>query len=129
MSLQDAQIFAKKMIARSRFLSERYIDLSPWTDEEGSLLPTALMGGFGYDIANEFAEMSHSELAELVALIEEGLTSDDEYLNTAVATGLIEAVVNLAEQKEGLWPRIDAALGPEARAYAEAYRNAPFMNR
>ena len=129
MSLETARKFAQDMIAKSDFLSERFIDLSSWTDLEGGLLPLSLMSGFGIQMVQDFNSISEKEWSELVALIEEGLTSGDEYIDTAVATGLIEAIVHFAEPIEGLWPRIDAALGPEARAYADAYRNAPFMNR
>lgn len=131
MNLGSSQTFAKKMIVESRFLSQRYldIDLTPWTDFDNRLLPIPLLSSFGGDIAREFEIISPDEWTELVALIEKGLTSHDDDISTAVATGLVEALVNVAELEEGRWPRIDAVLGPEARGYADAYRNAAFMNR
>jgi hypothetical protein len=120
--------FAQYMISQSNFLAARYVDLSYWLDPE-SPMPFVLIADFGHKIAQEFESIGEKDWSELVSLIEEGLNSEDEYIETAVATGLIEAIVHVAEPIHGLWPRIDAALGPEARAYAEAYRNAPFMNR
>lgn len=129
MSSNSVQDFALYMIKESNFLSERYGDISEWFDLDGNPMPIVLMGDFGISIVKNFSMISDSDWWKLVELIEDGLNSEDKDVDTAVATGLIEAVVNVAELEEGLWPRIDAALGPEARAYAEAYRNAPFMNR
>ena len=111
--------FAQYMISQSNFLAARYVDLSYWLDPE-SPMPFVLIADFGHKIAQEFESIGEKDWSELVSLIEEGLNSEDEYIETAVATGLIEAIVHVAEPIHGLWPRIDSALGPEARAYAEA---------
>lgn len=85
-------------------------------------LPTVLMGEMGQVVAEGWDAIPADEWTRLSALIEGALASDDDDLGTAVATGLIEGLIHRAEAIGGLWPRVEAALGPEARDYADAYR-------
>lgn len=122
MRYKSTIIFAESMLARSTFLREHCHNLEEYTDPECPL-PISFLGYFGTTIAAHFDALPPGEWAVLSAMIEEGLASEDEEIGTAVATGLIEGLIHRAEAIETLWPRIEAALGPEAREYADAYRN------
>ena len=100
--------FADQMLSESVFLRGNCRDLEEYRDPEEPL-PISLLGHFGGEIAKRYDTISPEEWRRLSALIEQGLASDDSDIGTAV---------------EGLWPRVEAALGPQARSYADAYRNA-----
>ena len=123
MSYNSMMRFAMSMHSRSTFLRDHCRDLEEYTDPEYPLA-ICLLGHFGGVIATNFDEISPGEWAALSAMIEQGLASDDEDVGTAVATGLIEGLIHRAETVANLWPRIEAALGSEARSYADAYRKA-----
>jgi len=53
-------------------------------------------------------------------LIEAGMSSDDEQLSTAVATGQIEGLVGRANRR-GNFPDFLARLGPNSRSHALAW--------
>ena len=55
------------------------------------------------------------------SLIESAMKSDDLLLGTAMATGLLEALVGRVAQEEGLWARISPLLGPNSLHHAEAW--------
>jgi hypothetical protein len=125
MSRKSMMHFAEYMLSRSEFLQENCQDLEDYRDPE-CLIPIFMLGYFGGQIAKRYDTIVPDEWALLSALIEEGLASDDDDVGTAVATGLIEGLIHRAEAIEGLWPRIEARLGSEARGYADAYRNADY---
>ena len=112
--------FAENMLSRSAFLRRHCRDLEKFTDPECPL-PNSLLGEFGWEIANNWDAITPDEWALLSAEIERGLASDDDDIGTAVATGLIEGLIHRAEVIDGLWPTIEARLGPLARRYADAY--------
>ena len=122
MSSQSMMQFAEYMLSRSKFLRDHCTHLESFRNPE-CLLPIPMLGQFGQRIAVNFDAIPSGEWASLSAMIEEGLTSDDDDVGTAVATGLIEGLIHRAEDVETLWPRIEASLGPEARSYADAYLN------
>lgn len=119
--------FADQMLSESAFLRDNCRDLEEYRDPEEPL-PISLLGHFGGEIAKQYDTIDPEEWRRLSALIEQGLASDDSDIGTAVATGLIEGLIHRAEAVEGLWPRIEANLGPQARAYADAYRSADFTS-
>lgn len=121
MSKSSMMQFAENMLSSSAFLRKHCHDIYDFTDPEYPL-PTALLGSFGREIANNYDIITSCEWISLSRMIEDGLASDDDEVGTAVATGLIEGMIHRAEAIEDLWPRIEANLGPRARSYAEAYR-------
>lgn len=86
---------------------------------------TVLLGSLGSAFAKSFGTLGARDRAAVAARLEEGLTGGADYLGTAVATGFLEAAIHRAEA-DGTWPEVAAALGPQSRDFAEAYRNAPF---
>ena len=125
MSKESMMQFADHMLIESAFLRDNCRDLEEYRDPEEPL-PISLLGHFGGEIAKQYDAIGPEEWRRLSALIEQGLASEDSDIGTAVATGLIEGLIHRAEVVEGLWSRIEAALGPQARSYADAYRNADF---
>jgi hypothetical protein len=126
MSIQSMLQFAEEMLAKSAFLQEHCHDLEQHRDP-GEETPIGMMGDFGLEIASGYETMTPAERTLILGLIEQGLLSHDEDVSTAVATGLIEGLIHRAEVIDGRWEKIEPDLGPEARAYADAYRNADFF--
>lgn len=82
-----------------------------------------LFAAFGRSIGNYFDSYHPDERKALFIFIEDGMTSDDEELSIAVATGLIEALVSVSDKKEGLWTKLEVELGPRSKAHAIAWRD------
>ncbi|OCG76239.1 hypothetical protein A9G42_08345 [Gilliamella sp. Nev6-6] len=82
-----------------------------------------LFSKVGKVIANNISYCDDKERLEIFSHIESGINSGDEYLSTAVATGLIEALVNTSDGNPELWDRIEDYLGTESKKYALAWKN------
>ncbi len=82
---------------------------------------TTLFAAVGYRIAEDFDKNGEQINRSLFSLIESAMKSDDLVLGTAVATGLLEALVGRVAQEEGLWVRISPLLGPSSLHHAEAW--------
>jgi hypothetical protein len=80
---------------------------------------TLLFTDFGIEIARQFSTMSNNTKKAIFQHIEEGMTSNNTLLITAIATGLIEALISESEQHEGLWATIEPYLGMFSKRYAE----------
>ena len=108
------------MLKRSGFLRKDVRALTFLMNAEGPL-PGSTCGHFGWEIVVHFDEIDPEEWENIARMIEHGMLSDDEDVSTMVATCLIEALINKAEEIDGLWPRIRAAPGPEARRFGDLY--------
>jgi hypothetical protein len=93
--------------------------LGEWLLEEPPV--TTLFAALGDRIAEDFDSTSADSSHEMFLLIEKAMDSGDPGLVTAVATGLIEALVNRAVRSESLWTRIAPLLGPRSLNHAEAW--------
>lgn len=93
--------------------------LDDWRPEEPPV--TTVFAALGYRIAEEFDSADGDTNRRIFSLIEEAMESDDQSLATAVATGLIEALVTRAVQNESLWKRMAPLLGPLSLHHAEAW--------
>lgn len=124
--MKSAMDYAENMLSKSEFLRTHCKDVNDYRDPEDPM-PTLLLASFGLQMAAHFEQISSAEWNVLVRLIEEGVSNEDKDVGEAVATGLLEAMVNYAEATEGLWPEIEARLGPEALDYADAYRKADYL--
>jgi hypothetical protein len=103
----------KMLAAKQEFLD---------TFEEPSLT-LVICGYFGRGMAENFQSFSQDEMERLSSLIEENINSDDEYLGTCIATGLLEALYNECHEI-GNWDDVKQALGEEAMHYIEAWNKA-----
>lgn len=82
---------------------------------------TTLFASLGDRIAGDFVNAGGDVNRRVFSLIEQAMDSDDQKLVTAVATGLIEALVNRASRSEGLWIEMASLMGPRSRHHAEAW--------
>ena len=83
--------------------------------------PIFACGLFAKEIVRHFDEIEPEGCKNLSAMIDDGVMSSDEDVSTMIVTGLIKGLVNKAEEIDGLWPRMRAALGPEARRFGDLY--------
>lgn len=90
-----------------------------WEPDEPPV--TTLFAALGGQIAEDFDRTGTEVNQSIFRLIEAAMVSDDRSLVTAVATGLIEAIVGRAWRQEDLWLRILPMLGDLTRQHAEAW--------
>ena len=90
-----------------------------WEPDEPPV--TILFAALGEGIARQFDNNKKESNLALFHLIESGMSSPNSELVTAVATGLIEAMVSQAAQVEGLWLRMSPLLGYLSRRHAESW--------
>lgn len=95
--------------------------LDYWEGEEEPPF-TSLFSNIGTAIVHDFSTFDDAVRSEIFAHIELGMNSNDEYLATAVATGLVEALVNASDDNPELWNKIESCLGSESRSHALAWK-------
>ena len=96
--------------------------LDEWRPEEPPV--TTLFAAIGDRIAEDFESAGIVSNRQVFSLIESAMESGDQLLVTAVATGLIEALVTRAVQSKGLWEQMAPLLGPRSLHHAEAWLGA-----
>ncbi|MBH5403174.1 hypothetical protein HZZ13_36080 [Bradyrhizobium sp. CNPSo 4010] len=112
--------FVGLLIAASSRLQSAYQKvLNEWGPEEPPI--TILFAALGDQIAEDFDRAGVDANRRVFSLIEQAMESDDKGLVTAVATGLIEALVTRAVRTESLWKEMAPFLGPRSRHHAEAW--------
>ena len=90
--------------------------------EPGAAPITLLFSEVGAEIADHFNDFPGVVRERIFAKIEEGVTSSDTVLRTAVATGLIESLVSKANNRAELWKQLEEYLGAESAKHALAWR-------
>lgn len=90
-----------------------------WAPDEPPV--TTLFAALGARIAEDFNNTEMHENLRIFRLVETALTSGNTELATAVATGLIEAIIARAWRQKDLWPHISPMLGDLSRKHAEAW--------
>lgn len=85
---------------------------------------TVLFAELGRAVVEEFDREDLNSRKKQFCLIEDAMKSDDAELRSAVAAGLIEAMIGRAV-RNGVWERVCAELGSYSRRYAEAWINSP----
>ena len=93
--------------------------LADWRPEDPPV--TTLYAALGEQIAEHFDGVDIDTNRKIFVLIEEAMENGDQELVTAVATGLIEALVTRAVRSESLWKRIALLIGPRTLHHAEAW--------
>ena len=83
---------------------------------------TVIFAELGDSISEHLTVMPADVRREIFARIENGMTSSDEVLRTAVATGLIEAFVSSADKNQELWEQFEKLLGPASLKHAVVWR-------
>ncbi|MEP1422297.1 MAG: hypothetical protein ABJK59_11060 [Erythrobacter sp.] len=102
----------------SPILSTHQETIDYWGAEEPPI--TIAFADVGRCIVQTFNEMDSPTRAAIFDRIETGMKSDDEQLGTAVATGLVEAIVGHAARL-GNWEMIRTDLRPVTRKHADAW--------
>jgi hypothetical protein len=112
--------FVSLLVAASGGLQATYREvLDEWRPEEPPV--TTLFAALGDRIAEDFGRAGVDTNRRMFSLIEQAMESSDRGLVTAVATGLIEALVTRAVRSEGLWKEMAPLLGPRSLHHAEAW--------
>ena len=120
MNVQSRE-FVEALVRESPGLQAVYReDLDYWAPDEPPV--TVLFGALGRRIVEEFEQAGTDANQRIFALIESGMADKDLQgeFSTALATGLIEALVNKAERMN-LWQPISESLGKLSRDYVDAW--------
>ncbi len=86
-------------------------------------LANPILGSIGQEIGENFDSFDEHQKQKIFWLMEKYMRLDDDELSTAVATGLIEALVHKAEEVKGRLNRILSYMGPESKKYADGWIN------
>jgi len=78
---------------------------------------TVLLAELGRAIMKNFDEFSREDRIYIFDVIERGMNSSDNTLNTAVATGLLEAISGQISKDPNLQKKVDAQLGEASKKY------------
>ncbi|EAP4998781.1 hypothetical protein DEK44_00265 [Salmonella enterica] len=92
-----------------------------WTPDESPLI--MLFSQIGNSLVAIFSELDCVKKELLFKYIEDGITSDNDELATAIATGLVEAIVTSTDANQYLWGEIEGLLGVKSKEHALAWRN------
>lgn len=82
---------------------------------------TTLFEAAGDALADNFECEEIDRNTSLFDLIERAMNEDDDMLRTAVATGLVEALVSSAVRQSGQWEKMVLQLGERTREHALAW--------
>lgn len=118
---QNCKQFIEILMSKSEILRKVGADTYEyWKPEEPPV--TVLFGVLGAEIARQFNMLSEETKKAIFQHIEEGMATSDIFLTTAIATGLIEALVSKAEkQPKQLWDDIESKLGILSKQYVKEW--------
>lgn len=118
--MMGCEDFVSLLVIASDSLQAAYHEvLDEWQPEEPPV--TTLFAALGDRIAEDFVCAGIDANRRMFSLVEQAMESSDQELVTAVATGLIEALVTRAVRGEGLWAQMVPLLGPRSLHHAEAW--------
>ncbi|EPO3623564.1 hypothetical protein ACT90E_000904 [Salmonella enterica] len=92
-----------------------------WIPDESPLI--MLFSQIGKSLVAIFSELDCVKNELLFKYIEDGMASDNDELATAIATGLVEAIVTSTDANQHLWGEIEGLLGVKSKEHALAWRN------
>lgn len=119
----DCCEFIASLVKQSDGLQLAYCEtLAFWAPETPPM--TTLFAALGDRIAEDFNSVSTEVNRQTFRLIEDGMSSKDQKLVTAVATGLIEAIVSKTAPQKDVWNRLSLMFGDLSRMHAEAWLDA-----
>lgn len=117
--------FIKKLLKTSDFLQATQREtFASWAPDSPPV--TILFAAIGKELACRFDVMENEGRKTVFNFIEDGMNSDDNFLRTAVAAGIIEGLVSKSWRDEGLWLRIESELGVISKRHAKSWRNTEF---
>lgn len=119
--------FIENLLKTSDFLqATQRQTIAAWAPDSPPV--TILFAAIGKELACRFDAMENERKKTIFNFIEDGMNSDDNFLRTAVATGIIEGIVSKSSKDEGLWLRIESELGPISKRHARSWRNTGLQN-
>lgn len=83
-------------------------------------IPTSWLGYLGQALAEVLPSLERETVNAAFQVVEDHLRSDDA-LRTGITTGLLEALANAVSSGRLPGPTLAAVLGPESRAYIDAW--------
>ncbi len=92
-----------------------------YPDWKEDLIFVSVLGFIGIYIFDNYELISKDRLSKLFTLIEESVHHEDEYIGTAVATGLLEAMVNKGDKNSEKWRGVWQHFGKESKEYIKAW--------
>ena len=95
--------------------------LEEFESDFGTDIPTLAFGTLGSTMITRGDELDDDVKQRFFTKAEELLVNGDDETQTAVTTGLIEAVLNAAERAGTPPSQIQAWFGPESQAYITAW--------
>lgn len=84
-------------------------------------MPTVWMGDAGQALANTLDQLSQEQQRAAFSVVEHHLATGSQLMKNCVATGLLEALASEVSGGRLDGPRLAALLGPESRAYIDAW--------
>ena len=112
--------FVKKLVAMSSSIEAVYREIcDDWAPDSPPV--TTLFAAFGVQIAKDLRVVDVRINQEIFSLIETAMESDDSQLVSAVATGLIEALIAKTIQMEGGGLDVALFLGKRSKQHAKAW--------
>jgi len=84
---------------------------------------TIILGELGRQIVDGLNDVEPEVNRRIFQLIEAAMKSADGDLQTAVASGLIEAIVTRTDQDEHVWEIVSSMLGELSRKHAESWKS------
>jgi hypothetical protein len=116
---QECQGFVNRLINLSEGLAAAYREeLDFWAPEQPLCIPA--LATIGDKVVEDFEAWDEATRQAVMSTVEDGMVSGSDYLQTAIATGLIEAVIETAEQM-GVLEAILPRFGKASRSYADAW--------
>ena len=112
--------FIVGLVGQSPGLEAAYREtIEYWSPDEPPV--TTLFAALGNQIAEDLDKVSVIDQTRTFQLIETAMVTGDEKLVTAVATGLIEAILGKVSQQEHACQRVMRMFGSLSRKHAEAW--------
>lgn len=119
------QTLAKELMSKYSFINQvcREFVMDYWPDNPPW---TSLFGKIGFSICENWSSLNVEEKSNFFEIIELPMYEQDDYLKTAITTGLIEAIVHFTDNDKNLWAEIESYMFPATKEFAYAYKNAVF---
>ncbi|HEV2695902.1 MAG TPA: hypothetical protein VG347_23635 [Verrucomicrobiae bacterium] len=112
--------YLRQLASEVPTLNERFNRcLQDWGNETPPV--TIIFAEVGEAIVENFATIHGEARKKIFILIENGMTSSNLGVKTAVATGLVEAMVAGADKKPDLWVEFKKLFGAASLKHAEAW--------
>lgn len=113
--------YIERMDSYSDVISESIDSMKEyWAPDEPPII--MLSSHIGKALVKAFPKLDRTERELIFEHIENGMISANDELATAVATGLIEAMVTSTDDNQCLWEEVEKALRQKSKEHALAWK-------